>query len=102
MIRRPPRSTLLPYTTLFRSHRLAAIGVGQHDAQARPAQAYARHLAHVLVLKHGGQDGGKEEVRPPDRLRGGLPPGPPQGGKGHVSTPTFRLSPFSGSSLQKN
>src|SRR3989449_8585251 len=31
MIRRPPRSTLFPYTTLFRS-RLAAIGglVGQH------------------------------------------------------------------------
>src|SRR5436305_10761339 len=24
MIRRPPRSTLFPYTTLFRSHRLAA------------------------------------------------------------------------------
>src|SRR5438445_8276889 len=27
MIRRPPRSTLFPYTTLFRSHR------GQRDAQ---------------------------------------------------------------------
>src|SRR2546426_9741697 len=25
MIRRPPRSTLFPYTTLFRSHRLAAL-----------------------------------------------------------------------------
>src|SRR2546422_2732879 len=25
MIRRPPRSTLFPYTTLFRSHRLAAV-----------------------------------------------------------------------------
>src|SRR2546426_2289441 len=24
MIRRPPRSTLFPYTTLFRSHRLAS------------------------------------------------------------------------------
>src|SRR2546425_6067265 len=24
MIRRPPRSTLFPYTTLFRSHRVAA------------------------------------------------------------------------------
>src|SRR2546426_5710766 len=27
MIRRPPRSTLFPYTTLFRSHRAAASGV---------------------------------------------------------------------------
>src|SRR2546422_5862498 len=32
MIRRPPRSTLFPYTTLFRSHRLrAAAGVHQHQ-----------------------------------------------------------------------
>src|SRR2546425_3139630 len=27
MIRRPPRSTLFPYTTLFRSHRLNTLGV---------------------------------------------------------------------------
>src|SRR2546430_12672056 len=27
MIRRPPRSTLFPYTTLFRSHPLAACGL---------------------------------------------------------------------------
>src|SRR5216683_1994414 len=27
MIRRPPRSTLFPYTTLFRSHRLSQRGV---------------------------------------------------------------------------
>src|SRR3712207_7575347 len=27
MIRRPPRSTLFPYTTLFRSFRLASVGV---------------------------------------------------------------------------
>src|SRR5256885_9716873 len=31
MIRRPPRSTLFPYTTLFRS----AVGVGRDDRQAR-------------------------------------------------------------------
>src|SRR3712207_7878284 len=29
MIRRPPRSTLFPYTTLFRSHRLGSRG-GNH------------------------------------------------------------------------
>src|SRR5256885_8363242 len=28
MIRRPPRSTLFPYTTLFRSHVSAALGLG--------------------------------------------------------------------------
>src|SRR2546425_3530024 len=32
MIRRPPRSTLFPYTTLFRSHQVA---VPVHDADAR-------------------------------------------------------------------
>src|SRR2546426_9251079 len=37
MIRRPPRSTLFPYTTLFRSHRgptrdnLHIVAVTQHD-----------------------------------------------------------------------
>src|SRR5438045_4376367 len=29
MIRRPPRSTLFPYTTLFRSHLRAAVAVEQ-------------------------------------------------------------------------
>src|SRR3712207_7622123 len=31
MIRRPPRSTLFPYTTLFRSHRRVVVGVAHHD-----------------------------------------------------------------------
>src|SRR3712207_8681424 len=33
MIRRPPRSTLFPYTTLFRSH------VGERGGHQRPAKA---------------------------------------------------------------
>src|SRR3712207_8525441 len=32
MIRRPPRSTLFPYTTLFRSRRHAVARVGHADA----------------------------------------------------------------------
>src|SRR5687768_18354898 len=36
MIRRPPRSTLFPYTTLFRSPRLAVVEVSQ-DALAAAA-----------------------------------------------------------------
>src|SRR3712207_9197129 len=35
MIRRPPRSTLFPYTTLFRSRRGVAGGAGAEDEQAR-------------------------------------------------------------------
>src|SRR3712207_8328508 len=31
MIRRPPRSTLFPYTTLFRSEELAGRAVGEGD-----------------------------------------------------------------------
>src|SRR5256884_7627393 len=41
MIRRPPRSTLFPYTTLFRSiHHLRG-----HDGQARVAQVYRELLS---------------------------------------------------------
>src|SRR5687768_17691968 len=46
MIRRPPRSTLFPYTTLFRSPELpdapagwAGRGTGQADGPARAARA---------------------------------------------------------------
>src|SRR3712207_7501512 len=42
MIRRPPRSTLFPYTTLFRS-RPFRVGPGARAAAvARPADAHAR------------------------------------------------------------
>src|SRR2546428_11846120 len=40
MIRRPPRSTLFPYTTLFRSRRLRARGVALSDSVV----AGARHV----------------------------------------------------------
>src|SRR3712207_7177643 len=36
MIRRPPRSTLFPYTTLFRSVGLADPARGQHDRRRLP------------------------------------------------------------------
>src|SRR5690242_21269304 len=44
MIRRPPRSTLFPYTTLFRSRR--GLGAGR-DLDL--AQRNARRLVHALL-----------------------------------------------------
>src|SRR3712207_8283987 len=42
MIRRPPRSTLFPYTTLFRSARR---GTGRRAVQDHPQHAPAAHAA---------------------------------------------------------
>src|SRR5256885_14787197 len=60
MIRRPPRSTLFPYTTLFRSamfafapqlRRMASRGSAEHAAHASPLKAGAGMLA---VAIYGG------------------------------------------------
>src|SRR5688572_32308139 len=52
MIRRPPRSTLFPYTTLFRSaaeqHRIHPVAVGQRAVQRLqhdPPRALGAHVA---------------------------------------------------------
>src|SRR3712207_8473134 len=57
MIRRPPRSTLFPYTTLFRSHgqhRLEGIDASEHVA----ASMSARDLVHGLrpLFRQAGTD----------------------------------------------
>src|SRR2546422_7005534 len=39
MIRRPPRSTLFPYTTLFRSRVAPVVRAGDHVAVAREVRA---------------------------------------------------------------
>src|SRR2546430_13728575 len=60
MIRRPPRSTLFPYTTLFRSYALHAFDDGEHAAMGleaariyariAPASSHARHMpSHVFL-----------------------------------------------------
>src|SRR2546426_3461049 len=59
MIRRPPRSTLFPYTTLFRSHRRrAAPRVASHDAlgqlgplDRRPSASCDRSEEHTSELQ---------------------------------------------------
>src|SRR3712207_7475387 len=45
MIRRPPRSTLFPYTTLFRSGRPRHADRGDHD-ELQPGRAAAHEPAH--------------------------------------------------------
>src|SRR2546425_6453428 len=48
MIRRPPRSTLFPYTTLFRSR---AVGRGRHTGHRAAADDHAAHLVPVPVAR---------------------------------------------------
>src|SRR3989454_8858842 len=52
MIRRPPRSTLFPYTTLFRSHRqvdrLAEEGIAVVKLPSLPAATLAERLARTV------------------------------------------------------
>src|SRR5256885_12886231 len=45
MIRRPPRSTLFPYTTLFRSGVVAEVDRGVGDVGAGPAEHVGDQLA---------------------------------------------------------
>src|SRR2546422_6350575 len=56
MIRRPPRSTLFPYTTLFRSRLRDARELGQHVAQ----RGLRRVLPGAVLAR---------EARPPRRGR---------------------------------
>src|SRR2546422_4217864 len=62
MIRRPPRSTLFPYTTLFRSHvpaevHDARVGRGHRDGR-RPVEAMLQlrrfHLGHAGEVRPNG------------------------------------------------
>src|SRR2546428_5616328 len=51
MIRRPPRSTLFPYTTLFRSTTTKAIRLGEVVQAAR--RAHRDPVDAVLEAEHG-------------------------------------------------
>src|SRR5256885_16985919 len=76
MIRRPPRSTLFPYTTLFRSV-LALLHGDQRGRGARPAHrrlvSPARRLARWVRLRRGGHDDRPDPIRP---RSGPTPAGP--------------------------
>src|SRR5258708_23241751 len=70
MIRRPPRSTLFPYTTLFRSLRISARNASgklgrcfPHRAGHRPSAALAK-TAHAKTLWRS-----RSLPSPPNRVR---------------------------------
>src|SRR5688572_32063316 len=53
MIRRPPRSTLFPYTTLFRSEPRGGAGLEQHlAAQAGGGVVHPRLLGQLGQVHH--------------------------------------------------
>src|SRR5258705_9882745 len=57
MIRRPPRSTLFPYTTLFRSDERAAarevaVGRGPRDVRAHRDFRSEEHTSELQSLRH--------------------------------------------------
>src|SRR3712207_8949776 len=58
MIRRPPRSTLFPYTTLFRSFRPRAEGRGVGGFRAPDG---ARRVAPLPLLRRRGLDLARSE-----------------------------------------
>src|SRR5256885_3492240 len=70
MIRRPPRSTLFPYTPLFRSVGITAAGFLRHGSVTEPHQtgrpAAAGVLGHLddvgrkLLAVLGQMEGGKD------------------------------------------
>src|SRR2546421_9585222 len=51
MIRRPPRSTLFPYTTLFRSRALALINLGIAEYGTARFEEAEPHLEQGVALR---------------------------------------------------
>src|SRR3712207_7097739 len=59
MIRRPPRSTLFPYTTLFRSEEVGHQETGlQHHCRNRRRREVSFNLAVPAPVGDGGVGGG--------------------------------------------
>src|SRR5256885_9515420 len=59
MIRRPPRSTLFPYTTLFRSLLINRIEPQPQEPGADGVGGLLdRHLAAAHLVEHGAEAGG--------------------------------------------
>src|SRR2546426_9612989 len=68
MIRRPPRSTLFPYTTLFRSHAVRDQShTGHRDGDVRDQQRH-EHAGgdHTIAEQLEPQGGKDDETRRPE------------------------------------
>src|SRR3712207_6984944 len=63
MIRRPPRSTLFPYTTLFRSLGRGRLVAGRRRRAGQPGRRGAHLRRRRRHLLGGGEDHGLELVR---------------------------------------
>src|SRR5260221_3726669 len=59
MIRRPPRSTLFPYTTLFRSRYFLALSADE----CRKARCRCRRCRHFVFYGQTVQHGGRRKRR---------------------------------------
>src|SRR3712207_7054173 len=62
MIRRPPRSTLFPYTTLFRSFTFAFVSSGAEDlwpaeGEAAPDTLFSERVEHNALFNGNRQIG---------------------------------------------
>src|SRR3989304_9177484 len=87
MIRRPPRSTLFPYTTLFRSHSsgrkwpilFASLMLNKPEmarSEEHTSELQSRlHLVCRLLLEKKKHGGGETGAFPRSPLRGGGAPG---------------------------
>src|SRR2546422_10358359 len=60
MIRRPPRSTLFPYTTLFRSQPVVRVLA---EALGHDLEELVLDLPHVLARREAGAVGDSKDVR---------------------------------------
>src|SRR2546423_11102537 len=56
MIRRPPRSTLFPYTTLFRSDLGAVVDVAPHIAHDEDGHRHELELLHASLAAREHHD----------------------------------------------
>src|SRR5258708_31345284 len=81
MIRRPPRSTLFPYTTLFRSHckpTVRALADRRHRPDIRAAEnipptlrdrpAYPGSCSHSEIVRGSRSEEHTSELQSPDHL----------------------------------
>src|SRR5258708_23763012 len=76
MIRRPPRSTLFPYTTLFRSIDTTPQSTNSHTISepvqtvviATPAKSTHRNRSAPMVLRERRSEEHTSELQSPDHL----------------------------------